>query len=166
MSRLGIVFVAGLALVGLAVAGCGGGSKLSGSVAGSSGYGAKLEFSMCMRTHGVPSFPDPSPNGAGAGERSSSLDGIVIPSTIDMQSPAFQAAVRSCRQVLTGGSPPPAITERQKQAALATARCIRRHGFPSWPDPTFSSGVIGIDSGSVDVRSPAFKRASAACGTP
>jgi hypothetical protein len=158
----------------LCAASCGGGSSSPGVAnVGSStptsssggGYETKLSFSRCMRSHGVSSFPDPSSNGGAAG-RSSSLYGIAVPSSIDLRSSAFQAALRSCKQVLSGGAPPPPLTERQEQAALATARCIRTHGFPTWPDPTFTGGEIGISTAGVDVQSAAFKRAEAACGTP
>jgi hypothetical protein len=136
------------------------------TAAGSSGSTAKLKFSKCMRANGVPSFPDPSAGGAGPSGQSNSFDGIAIPATINLQSPAFQAAVRSCKPVLSGASPPPPITEAQKLAALANARCMRRHGVPNFPDPTFSGHAVVDDLGIIDTNSPAFKRAAAACGTP
>ncbi len=47
---------------------------------------------------------------------------------------------------------------------LANARCMRNHGVPTFPDPTFSGNHITIGDGGVDPDSPAFKRAAAACG--
>jgi len=56
-----------------------------------------VKFAQCMRSHGVPSFPDPAltgqstpASGKGAG--------------IDPSSPRFQAAVRACRHVLPAGA--------------------------------------------------------------
>jgi hypothetical protein len=95
----------------------------------------------------------------------STFDGIIVPSSADERSPAFQAAGRSCQQVLSGGSPPPLISERQKLAALAQSRCMRKHGVPNFPDPTFSGREIAVDVGGVDPQSPAFKNAETACGS-
>jgi len=44
-----------------------------------------------MQTHGVPDFPEPSPNGA-----------IVAPSGVDQSSPAYQKAFNECRSKLPG----------------------------------------------------------------
>jgi hypothetical protein len=153
----------GIVAVGLSAcaAACGGGSLSRGAVSD-----AKLEFSRCMRSHGVPNFSDPSANPGNGGGRSSSIYGIAVPSGIDLRSPAFQAALHSCKGLLSGGASPPPLTERQKQAALATARCIRTHGFPTWPDPTFSNTQILSLTDDVDVRSPAFKKVAAVCATP
>ncbi len=46
-----------------------------------------LAFARCMRTHGVPKFPDPSLSG---GQRPG------LPAGVDPQSPAFRSAARSC----------------------------------------------------------------------
>jgi hypothetical protein len=57
-----------------------------------------LAMSRCMRTHGVPNFPDPQfPGGGGAGIR---LNG----SGINPNSPAFQAAQKACGSIF-GGAP-------------------------------------------------------------
>jgi hypothetical protein len=119
-----------------------------------------------MRSHRFPSFPDASANSIGNRRPSNTIDGIVIPSSIDVQSPVFQAAVRACQQVLSGGPPPPPITEKQREAALAVAACIRRHGFPNFPDPVFTKNEIGVRTGGTDTQSPTFLRAGAACRTP
>jgi hypothetical protein len=47
-----------------------------------------LAMARCMRTHGVPNFPDP--NFAGGGIKSQ------LPSGVDPQSPAFQKAADAC----------------------------------------------------------------------
>ena len=48
------------------------------------------------------------------------------------------------------------------------AACMRRHGIPSFPDPTFSGGHVQLsikgDSGSgLDPKSPKFQAAQKAC---
>jgi hypothetical protein len=49
-------------------------------------------------------------------------------------------------------------------AAIANAQCMRKHGVPNFPDPTFSGGRFNAGLGGVDPQSPAFKQAAAACG--
>ena len=50
---------------------------------------AELAFAHCMQTHGVPSFPDPSSNGA-----------LEVPSGVDANSPPFQKAFQQCSSLL------------------------------------------------------------------
>jgi hypothetical protein len=68
-----------------------------------------LQFSQCMRTHGVPSFPDPefSHGGGGVGIRIGSGKGG--PGRIDPNSPQFQTAQKACQSILPGpkGGPGP-----------------------------------------------------------
>ena len=47
-----------------------------------------LRFASCMRTHGVPSFPDPDHDGA-----------FTLPSGTDQQAPEFQRATTACANV-------------------------------------------------------------------
>jgi hypothetical protein len=66
-----------------------------------------LKFSQCMRSHGVPNFPDPdfSNSGGGIGIKISAGNG---PSSgLDPNSPAFQAAQSACAKLLhlPGGGP-------------------------------------------------------------
>jgi hypothetical protein len=64
---------------------------------------ALLQFSACVRHHGVPDFPDPStskPTGPVI-----SIFGIVLPSGMDPQSPVFRAAMQACQPLLPGGPP-------------------------------------------------------------
>ncbi|HXH98518.1 MAG TPA: hypothetical protein VNH40_15015, partial [Gaiellaceae bacterium] len=64
---------------------------------------ALLAFARCMRSHGVPAFPDPDPNG-----------GTVqpMPPTVDTHSPVFATTQQECRRLVPGlfgpqGSPAP-----------------------------------------------------------
>jgi hypothetical protein len=58
-----------------------------------------LNFAKCMRSHGVPNFPDPKVISSSGGNQQVYLPGV------NPQSPAFQAAAKAC-----GGGPkgPPA----------------------------------------------------------
>jgi hypothetical protein len=53
-----------------------------------------LKFAKCMRTHGVPNFPDPQVVSSQGGNQEVRLRGI------NTQSPAFQTAAKAC-----GGGP-------------------------------------------------------------
>ncbi len=54
-----------------------------------------LKFAQCVRSHGVPNFPDPKFNTSGGG-LSITISGPG--SRIDVGSPIVQAAMKACRQ--------------------------------------------------------------------
>ncbi len=67
--------------------------------------GKLLKIAECMRTHGVPQFPDPRTsvpsNPVGIREITDFDDAILLfPSTINMQAPAYRQALTAC------GAPP------------------------------------------------------------
>jgi hypothetical protein len=51
-----------------------------------------LKFSECMRSHGISSYPDPSPGGGP----------VTIGGGINPQSPQFQSALHACQKELRG----------------------------------------------------------------
>jgi hypothetical protein len=120
---------------------------------------AGVKFTACMRSHGVPNYPDPNAQGV-----------ITIDSSmgIDPSSPLFQKAHADCQKLLPAGkAPSPAQQQQQEKRALAFAACMRSHGVPHYPDPTFGSGgmisqKISRSSG-VDPSSPIFQTAQKAC---
>ena len=69
-------------------------------------YRALLDFMHCMRSHGMPGFPDPTVAQGGTAV------GFKLGNT-DQSSPQFQAAARACRNfepgmagMMTGGGTP------------------------------------------------------------
>ncbi len=133
---------------------------------------ASLQFSECMRSHGVPNFPDPGGSGG------INLDGTGI----NPFSPSFEGAQAVCRRLLPGGGPGSRhVTEQQKERIVATSECMRSHGVSGFPDPTSkaptslqSLGQYSIAEGigsdlwllvpnTIDVNSPAFTKAAKAC---
>ena len=138
----------------LALAACGSSGRSHGS--GGRDYAAFLHFAVCMRSHGVTGFPDPSTGGGGI---------HLSPGTgVDPASPAFQAAMAACKKQLPGGGPKATqLTESQKLQALRFARCMRAHGVSNFPDP--ASGA-GPPPQFPDTRSPVAQRAIKACGGP
>jgi hypothetical protein len=142
----------------------------SGSTAGSK-YTSALAYSGCMRSHGVPNFPDPKQGGGGGLE-------IGFGSGVNTKSPAYKSAQQSCKNLLPGGGQPTHSEQQQEIALLLqVSQCMRAHGISGFPDPTLSppsnraghSDIMSNDGvwlaipDSIDVRSPAFERAAAAC---
>ena len=87
------------------LAGCAGGSS-STTATGSAQYTKALAYAQCMRSHGVPNFPDPTfqtgPNGGvGVGIRIGNNSGI------DPNSPAFQEAQKACGSIFGGAKVAP-----------------------------------------------------------
>jgi hypothetical protein len=156
--------VAGCAVV-LGACGSSGGSQRS--VAASAG----IKFSDCMRSHGVPNFPDP---GSGGGIQINSSSGI------NPQSPAFQSAQKACAKLGPGGGPLRGpVSEARKLQMLRLSECMRRHGLSSFPDPTstppspgnglgiaFGGGGSFIAVPQALLQSPGFNQAAATCGFP
>jgi hypothetical protein len=90
-----------------------------------------LDYSHCMRTHGVPSFPDPNRGG-------------VIPKVglqqLGVSSAAFQAAQKTCQHLLPNlGQSSQAWDQHTMNALWKFARCVRSHGVANWPDPLAES---------------------------
>jgi hypothetical protein len=164
-----------------AVAACGGSAPSSKKLAGKSlSSDAGLKFAQCMRTHGVPDFPDPQSGGgfgiqASAGSHGGgiSVDGHQI----NVSQPAFQRASNECQKYQPQGPP---ISGSQlakiRQGALKMAECMRTHGVPNFPDPKVSAGPgghgiqvqigLGNTGGSRaqgPQRSPAFQKAMNSC---
>jgi hypothetical protein len=115
-----------------------------------------------MRTHGVPNFPDPVQSGNGrVGLQIRGGPG----SGLDPKSPAFQSAQQACKKLLPNGGTPGKVSAGDKQQFLRFAACMRTHGVPNFPDPTFSEGGARIQIGGpgVSPSSPAFKAAQQSC---
>ena len=120
------------------------------SSAGSAQQKESLAYARCMRTHGVPDFPDPDPHGNFPPFRPREAKQIPV------------AADESCKNLRSGGG---VATPQQRQQKLAfgvkVAECLRRHGFPNMPDPT-GLGSNALPPG-IDPSSPAFQTAETAC---
>jgi hypothetical protein len=147
-----------IALVALAcallLAACGSSSKSPAS--GSSEHALGVRFASCMRGHGVSGFPDPEADA-----------GIQIPVALMRNpSPAFTSAMHACKYLIPVTAQPPPATASQKAAAVKLAQCMRKHGVPNYPDPTYKDGreiPPGIADPSINPGSPAFGVASKTC---
>src|SRR5262245_3995243 len=149
-----------VAAFSLAAAGCGGGgssgvenvaSRASATTSTTSGL---LAFSQCMRSHGVPNFPDPQRFAGGN-----------VKLTIHQLQPS-QASLDACTPLLPrNGGEGSHQSRRQLADELSFARCMRSHGVSRFPDPTAQGGltVEMVQAQGIDVHSPAFLRVVQAC---
>jgi hypothetical protein len=149
--------------------GVGGSSSSPESESSASAQQKIIAFSHCMRTHGVPEFPEPSEGHVLL--RSSDRNGHVT--GVNPRSAQFQAASKACAKLSPKGgkAPSPAEQAKLQEKALQFSQCMRTHGVPSFPDPEFSSGGgVGIRIGGrkdgpsrIDPSSPEFQAAQRAC---
>lgn len=111
-----------------------------------------LAFADCMRSHGVPNWPDPESNGTFDKRKLTSQQLGASDTTV-------QSAQTACRHLL----PAPSAAQRRNDSAQALqfSRCMRAHGVASFPDPD-SSGRIP-DSFGMSQGSPTFQAANNAC---
>lgn len=145
-----------LATIGcaLALTACGSSSEPKSSPSGD--YSQGVKYADCMRSHGVSNFPDPFPGGG------FDVSGLGA----ETQSPTFASAQDACVGLRPGGSAPLQVTGAQEVQMTAKARCIRKHGVPNFPDPTFSAGagkVLSHPLAGVEPASPGFKQAVSRC---
>jgi hypothetical protein len=161
-----------LAGAGLSLTACGGtsspGAGGSTSPQDTAAANAKsLQFAQCMRTHGVPNFPDPT--GGRIDLQVQQTPNSTTVNGAQVNGPAFKSAMKDCQADLpNGGHPTAAQTAEAKSKALAMAKCMRTHGVPNFPDPQFQSGPNGavgvkISGAGIDPNSPAFQAAQKAC---
>jgi hypothetical protein len=182
-----------LAVTALLVAGCGGsasspgvahlGSNTSNSAdpgggspspereSSASAQQKMIAFSQCMRSHGVPEFPEPSEGHLIV--HNSNHNGHVT--GINPESAQFQAAQKACAKLAPNGGKPPSPAEQAKaqEKALKFSQCMRAHGVPSFPDPELfhGGGAVRIRIGSarkggpsgIDPNSPELQTAQKAC---
>jgi hypothetical protein len=94
-----------------------------------------------MRSHGVPSFPDPAPGTTNAKFLSAQQLGV--------SSSQYQSAENACQPLLPAGIDdrfPPAEVQLLLPGMREFSQCMRSHGVPNWPDPTIDSeGRPGFD---------------------
>ncbi len=119
---------------------------------------AGVKYTACMRSHGVPNFPDPDARGTLT---------ITVSPSLNPSSPLFQKAEAACQHLVHAGkAPSPARQQQMKAHALGFAACMRSHGVPHYPDPTFGSGGTisqSLSRGEADPSSPIFQAAQKAC---
>jgi hypothetical protein len=149
------IAAAGLALL---TAACGG-SPTNHAAAASAQQTQAVAYASCMRSHGVPNWPDP--DSSGVFDKSK-----LTPQQLGAGGSKVEAAQSACRHLLpNGGSgPTPAEVQQIKAQGLQFSRCVRAHGVPSFPDPAGDGRIPDPATVGIDQGSPKFEAANRACG--
>jgi hypothetical protein len=116
---------------------------------------SEVALAVCVRKHGVPSFPDP--NAQGIWSLNGSGSGV-------WQTPQFRKAELTCAGLLhILNAVAPGTTQQAAQAAqlVKYSECMRSHGVPNFPDP--SGDNLNVNASQIDPNSPAVKRAANRC---
>jgi hypothetical protein len=108
-------------------------------------------FNACLRTHGVPNMPDPSPG-----------KGSPLPPGVDPNSPRFQKAVRECVKLVPADAPPDMVAH-PVGPLLAFAKCMRAHGVAGYPDPDGQGHFHQSALSRVDASASVFQTALKTC---
>jgi hypothetical protein len=125
--------IAVVLLLGFLVAGCGDRPDAQSDDADS--FHQALAYSQCMRSSGVPDFPDPKRDG----------NKVQVDVGKDKDSPAMKTAMEACRDKMpqgdadgpdAGGVDPAKLTDWMK--------CMRGK-LPNFPDAQVSGGTITLD---------------------
>ena len=135
-------------------AACGGSPSSTGSdgspnAGGSANSLVPVAYSRCMRSHGIPNFPDPNSSGQIPKEEILQLR---------VSTSVLQTAQRACQRLWPYQAPTQAQLQQQLTDDLKFARCMRSHGVPNLPDPTNSDGraefVISVSRDGFNPHSP------------
>jgi hypothetical protein len=122
------------AALALLAAACSGSPSSTGPSSSTTAIGSAnskaLAYAECVRSHGVPDFPDPDSSGG--------FDKTAV-SQLAAGNPQFQTATHTCAHLLPSGggsTDATAVVRQEWNGMLKFARCMRSHGEPNWPDPT------------------------------
>jgi hypothetical protein len=159
MRTLGVIAAASFALL---AAGCGGGGSpattatTTTTTTTQNGTPASaLAFARCMRSHGIPNWPDPSSSGFFDKSKLQPL-GLSVSRVRALEEGPCNIPLPS-RQAYT-------ITPADRTDYLKAAACMRSHGFPDFPDPTFQSNNVQTNiPSSTNTNSHRFKSAATTC---
>jgi hypothetical protein len=154
-----VAAITATAVLVLVVAACGGGPSSTASGGSPNGGGSTntqsvnaqlLAFSHCMRSNGVPNFPDPNSSGSWPKPQ---LEGATT-------NPKYPAAARACGHLLPDGgpgvAPSPAVDQQIQTDMTKFSRCMRSNDVPNWPDPTLDRGreIFDPKAAGIDTNSP------------
>jgi hypothetical protein len=127
-----------------------GGSGGSPTAGGSANSPVPVTYSRCMRSHGIPNFPDPDSSGQIPKEEILQLG---------VSTSVLQTAQRACMRLWPYQAPTQAQQRQQLGDDLKFAQCMRSHGLPNFPDPTTGPDgrvefVLSVSRDGFDPHSP------------
>ena len=120
---------------------------------------------QCLRDHGIPNFPDPVLDTRGQPQIDTQLLNSLPASVTQAAELACRAQIEAAQQGADAQRPP--ATPQELAQATRFAQCMRRHGWPNFPDPdaqgSFSSATPGALPASK--RDPSFQACRSQLGT-
>jgi len=128
-----------MAVALLTTVACGGSPSSAGSggspdAGGAANSPSAVGYASCMRSHGVPAYPDPDSSGQ--------LPKITSGQQVGVSDSRLSAAQGACQDLWPYQPPTQAQQRQQLTEDVAFAQCMRSHGVPNFPDPTNSSGQV------------------------
>ena len=168
---LAVLSTVALALAGLVSAGCGSDDSSKSGAAGGTGTATAgstatadktlskqekaVKFAECMRSNGVPHFPDPDAKGE-------------FNFGVDVTVEVWTKAVDACKALKPPGALSAKRTPKEQSASLRFAQCVREHGVKDFPDPVNGEPLIDtykIPSSNKPGGMTILNAATDACGT-
>jgi hypothetical protein len=162
------------AALSLLAAGCGNGSSSPGvasittattaatstttSAAATSPQSGAVAFAECVRSHGVPGWPDPTSDGHFDKSKLRALG----------NGPRLRSATLACGHLLppnTGDSGPTLSPQTRLADERSFASCMRSHGVTRFPDPNAQAELTieMVQAQGIDIRSPQVLRVVQTC---
>ncbi len=161
-ARVAAVITIMAAAAALLAAACGGSPSSTGpggspNAGGSANSPSAVAFARCVRSHGVPDFPDPDSSGQIPKE-------AAVRALRRVGESRAKAATYACANLNPAGQASPTLTAQEQQDYLKAAACMRSHGITNFPDPTFPGGHVSLSIPSgIDTNSRQFTRAAQTC---
>jgi hypothetical protein len=156
-----------VAAFSLLAAGCGGGGSprvasgasttttQNGTTTRNGTLASAFAFARCMRSHGIPNWPDPTSGGFFDKSKLRPL-GLNVSRVRALEEGPCNIPLPSPQGYT--------ITPADRADYLKAATCMRSHGFPDFPDPTFQNNSLQTNiPASVNQDAPKFKSAATTC---
>ncbi len=130
--------LAALAIVAVIGAGCSDEpAERDSAGAANAGQEQAVKFAECMRDNGITEFPDPDASGG------LTIDGVVNGSSLDPGAPAWEEAIRACKDLQPPGFVGDQdVSDDERDMRLAFARCMRENGVEDFPDPVDGEPLV------------------------
>ena len=118
-----------------------------------------VAYAQCMRSHGVPEYPEPDSSGQ--------LQKIGSGQQVGVSDAQLSTASNACQSLWPYQALTPAQQQQELTDDLKFAQCMRSHGVPTLPDPVATNGkvefVISTSKTGISPESPQILAKAHAC---
>ena len=118
-----------------------------------------VAYTQCMRSHGVPEYPEPDSSGQ--------LQKIGSGQQVGVSDAQLTTASNACQSLWPYQALTPAQQQQELTDDLKFAQCMRSHGVPTLPDPVATNGhvefVISVSRDGFNPQSPQILAKARAC---